>query len=252
MELAAAGVTPDFARLLLEFDDPEVKNLLVELDEQARLKPAVEFDVRLQDVLASFQHRARCRRNANPHRTPEATTALRRRSVGAVAQDPAAGKKPARHFRAHGWVGCPRPVDRRACDEHEALDLRADHTQVSLDAAASWRPGGNRQVDHCDLDLQELVATGKAQGYLTYDQVNDYLPDEAVTPEKLDNLLIALEELGIELVTDAARARTAAATAEPDGRRATAGPAPSRARAEPTADDGHAPPSSCRSASCPS
>jgi RNA polymerase primary sigma factor len=58
-------------------------------------------------------------------------------------------------------------------------------------------------VDHCDLDLQELVATGKAQGYLTYDQVNDYLPDEAVTPEKLDNLLIALEELGIELVTEA-------------------------------------------------
>ena len=57
-------------------------------------------------------------------------------------------------------------------------------------------------MDHCDLDLQELVATGKAQGYLTYDQVNDYLPDEAVTPEKLDNLLIALEELGIELVTD--------------------------------------------------
>ncbi len=58
-------------------------------------------------------------------------------------------------------------------------------------------------MDHSDTDLQELVATGKAQGYLTYDQVNDYLPDEAVTPEKLDNLLIALEELGIELVNEA-------------------------------------------------
>jgi DNA primase len=57
LELSAAGVTPDFARLLLEFDDPEVKNLLVELDEQARLKPSAEFDVRLQDVLNSFQHR---------------------------------------------------------------------------------------------------------------------------------------------------------------------------------------------------
>jgi DNA primase len=58
LELAAAGVTPDFARLLLEFDDPEVKNLLVELDEQARLKPSVDFDTRLQDVLANFGHRA--------------------------------------------------------------------------------------------------------------------------------------------------------------------------------------------------
>ena len=58
VELAAAGVTPDFARLLLEFDDAEVKNLLVELDEQARLKPSAEFDVRLQDVLAGFERRA--------------------------------------------------------------------------------------------------------------------------------------------------------------------------------------------------
>ncbi|HEX4146303.1 MAG TPA: DNA primase [Pirellulales bacterium] len=57
LDLAAAGVTPDFPRLLLEFDDPQVKNLLVELDEQARQKPAVEIDARLQDVLASFQHR---------------------------------------------------------------------------------------------------------------------------------------------------------------------------------------------------
>ena len=57
-------------------------------------------------------------------------------------------------------------------------------------------------MDHSNMDLHELVATGKAQGYLTYDQVNDYLPDEAVTPEKLDNLLIALEEQGIELVNE--------------------------------------------------
>jgi len=58
-------------------------------------------------------------------------------------------------------------------------------------------------VDHSDQDLSELVATGKAQGYLTYDQVNDYLPDEAVNPDKLDSLLTALEEQGIELVNEA-------------------------------------------------
>ncbi|HEV2968926.1 MAG TPA: sigma-70 family RNA polymerase sigma factor [Pirellulales bacterium] len=57
-------------------------------------------------------------------------------------------------------------------------------------------------MDQIDTELNELVAKGKSQGYLTYDEVNDYLPDEAVTPEKLDNLLIALDELGIELVTE--------------------------------------------------
>ena len=57
-------------------------------------------------------------------------------------------------------------------------------------------------MDQSNQELQLLVAQGKTQGYLTYDQVNHYLPDEAVNPEKLDSLLIALDEAGIELVTD--------------------------------------------------
>jgi len=58
-------------------------------------------------------------------------------------------------------------------------------------------------VEVFDKELQELIAKGKAQGYLTYDEVIHYLPDEAVDPEKLDNLLIALDELGIGLVNEA-------------------------------------------------
>ena len=60
-------------------------------------------------------------------------------------------------------------------------------------------------MDHYEQELQLLIAKGKTQGYLTYDVVNEYLPDEDVNPEKLDNLLIAIEEAGIELV-DAAPA----------------------------------------------
>jgi RNA polymerase primary sigma factor len=67
-------------------------------------------------------------------------------------------------------------------------------------------------VDHSNKDLDELVSKGKTQGYLTYDQVNDYLPDEAVNPEKLDSLLIALDELGIELCNEPPLDAAAAAT----------------------------------------
>jgi len=57
-------------------------------------------------------------------------------------------------------------------------------------------------VEFFDKDLHELVFKGKAQGYLTYDEVNAYLPDEEVDAYKLDNLLIALDEQGIDLVTE--------------------------------------------------
>jgi RNA polymerase primary sigma factor len=53
-----------------------------------------------------------------------------------------------------------------------------------------------------DNELAELIATGRAQGYLTFDQVNSYLPDEAVDPEKIDALLVALEEKGIDLLDE--------------------------------------------------
>ena len=51
-------------------------------------------------------------------------------------------------------------------------------------------------------DLEQLVLIGRQQGYLTFDQVNEYLPDEANTAEKLDHLLIALERAGVNIVDE--------------------------------------------------
>lgn len=55
-------------------------------------------------------------------------------------------------------------------------------------------------MSHHDKELVLLISTGKSQGYLTFDQVNAFLPDEAVDPEKIDSLLVALEEQGISLL----------------------------------------------------
>src|SRR6204780_145045 len=54
-----------------------------------------------------------------------------------------------------------------------------------------------------DDGLKALLDSGKDKGYLTYSQVNDYLPDDAVNPEKLDQLLMLLEEQGIDLIDEA-------------------------------------------------
>src|SRR5437588_11581947 len=66
-----------------------------------------------------------------------------------------------------------------------------------------------------DEGLKTLLESGKGKGYLTYGQVNDYLPDDAVNPEKLDQLLLVLEEQGIELID------------ESEAEEREAGPAPS-------------------------
>ena len=70
-------------------------------------------------------------------------------------------------------------------------------------------------MQHLDTyDLKTLVANGKTQGYLTYDEVNAYLPDEDVKPEKLDNLLVALDEIGHRAGRQGARRSRASARAQ--------------------------------------
>ncbi len=53
-----------------------------------------------------------------------------------------------------------------------------------------------------DERLRELIQSGQSCGYLTFNQVNNYIPDEDINPEILDRLLISLEELGIEVISD--------------------------------------------------
>src|SRR5262245_29601639 len=70
-------------------------------------------------------------------------------------------------------------------------------TMVATDR--STREGLMEKIDD---GLKTLLEQGKEKGYLTYGQVNDYLPDNAVNPEKLDQLLVVLEEEGIELIDE--------------------------------------------------
>jgi RNA polymerase primary sigma factor len=48
--------------------------------------------------------------------------------------------------------------------------------------------------------VKELVKLAQEQGYLTYNDINDALPDGMVTPEELDEIYIKLRNLEIEIV----------------------------------------------------
>jgi len=45
--------------------------------------------------------------------------------------------------------------------------------------------------------LKQLIALGKEQSYLTYSQVNDYLPSEIVDPEQIEEIVNTINDMGI-------------------------------------------------------
>jgi len=92
-------------------------------------------------------------------------------------------------------------------------------------------------VAHLEKDLQVLITKGISQGYLTYDEVNTYLPDEDVHPEKVDNLLTALDSAGIELCDAPPKDETASAASTERGLPATAAKTPPNGETLPKLSD---------------
>ena len=45
--------------------------------------------------------------------------------------------------------------------------------------------------------LKRLIAKGKEQGFLTYHEVNDHLPDDIVDPEQIEDIINMMNEMGI-------------------------------------------------------
>ena len=52
---------------------------------------------------------------------------------------------------------------------------------------------GDKQV----RQLKDLIARGKEQGYLTYAEVNDHLPNDIVDPEQIEDIVNMINDMGI-------------------------------------------------------
>ncbi len=57
-------------------------------------------------------------------------------------------------------------------------------------------------LDRIEKTIQKIIKKGQAKGHLTYEEINDDLPDEAISPERLDSLLMTLDELGVQLLDE--------------------------------------------------
>ena len=45
--------------------------------------------------------------------------------------------------------------------------------------------------------LKKLIALGRGQGYLTYSEVNDHLPDDISDPEQIEDIIGMINDMGI-------------------------------------------------------
>ena len=56
--------------------------------------------------------------------------------------------------------------------------------------------------DLMDLEVtKELINLGKERGYITYNELNDFLPEEVVHPDQIDEFLIKLKKMNINVVS---------------------------------------------------
>src|SRR5689334_5995921 len=61
---------------------------------------------------------------------------------------------------------------------------------------------GSGSQEEVDARVNALIDLGKSRGFLTYEELNEKLPDEVVSPDKLDSLLMMIDEMGIRLIDE--------------------------------------------------
>ncbi len=61
---------------------------------------------------------------------------------------------------------------------------------------------GSGSQEEADKRVRDLLGLGTSRGFLTYEELNEKLPDEVVSPDKLDSLLMMIDEMGIKLIDE--------------------------------------------------
>ena len=55
-------------------------------------------------------------------------------------------------------------------------------------------------IDLNEATLKKLIARAKKRGYITYDQLNEALPQDQMSSEQIEDVMSALNEMGVNVV----------------------------------------------------
>jgi len=77
---------------------------------------------------------------------------------------------------------------------------KPDEQSRKLDEEKKKQPTAKKTPEE---QIKTIIEKGRKKGYLTYEEMNEDLPEEAATPARLDGLLATLDEMGITLLDEA-------------------------------------------------
>ncbi|MEM1013743.1 MAG: sigma-70 family RNA polymerase sigma factor, partial [Planctomycetota bacterium] len=88
------------------------------------------------------------------------------------------------------------------------IDLADDASEEHGPIGSGPRPPtdpliGAGSLEEVQRRVSALIDLGTDRGYLTFDELNARLPDEVVGPDRLEQLLMSLDEMGVSIIDDA-------------------------------------------------
>ncbi|MEN9840464.1 MAG: hypothetical protein RL376_264, partial [Verrucomicrobiota bacterium] len=86
-----------------------------------------------------------------------------------------------------------------AADHSDAVEAVIDNPQIA-EGSASDNPADNLPPGGINDKIRALIRLSKEQGYLTFDDINEALPDSVENQEEIDNVLSILQNLEIEIL----------------------------------------------------
>ncbi len=85
-------------------------------------------------------------------------------------------------------------------EDREPIPVMAEKIRAAAHGAAGNAATAKMDRDLRNQKLKDLIALASEQGYLTYDDINEVLPESSVSPEDLDGILVMLRGMDIEVM----------------------------------------------------
>src|SRR5881392_2360275 len=90
--------------------------------------------------------------------------------------------------------------------DEQTTDTDNDDDEDLEEAKAATKKSASATKES-DRRKRELITMGKGKGFLTYDEVNDHMPESIVSSDQIDDWLSTLGGEGIEIVDSSSQVK---------------------------------------------